>query len=30
VPFLNLWLLFAPGQAEDNKFGRNPRSHTKH
>lgn len=30
IPLLNLWLMVAPGQAEDNKFGRNPRSHTKH
>ncbi len=30
IPLLNLWLLVAPGQLEDNKFGRNPRSPTKH
>ncbi len=29
IPLLNLWLMVAPGQAEDNKFGRNPRSRTK-
>jgi uncharacterized protein YegL len=26
VPFLNLWLLFAPGQEGANKFGPNPRA----
>ncbi len=25
VPFYNVWLLFAPGQSADNKYGRNPR-----